>query len=31
MFHDKGKLTLPHLQPEDAGCIKNSANAMHNG
>jgi hypothetical protein len=30
MFHDKGKLTSPHLPP-DAGHIKNSANVMHNG
>jgi hypothetical protein len=30
MLHDKGKLTLPHLQL-DARRIKNSADAMHNG
>jgi hypothetical protein len=30
VFHDKGKSTLPHLQ-RDAGCIKSSADAMHNG
>ncbi len=30
MLHDKGELTVPHLQL-DAGCIKNSASVMHNG
>jgi hypothetical protein len=30
MLHDKGKLTLPYLHP-NAGCIKNSADMMHNG